>query len=183
MSHQSSYGTCFLCIRIYNWFWTDSSLMCITIHMKWKLVLMCVQNRNFFQVMYIYIYINTQNGTFHKAVIVLILGYNDDGQHHLRCLEAETKHHLKNRNQQSSEVKFIWCSSTLANSVTYEHTCSNIYIYIWFSNLEFSEQWAYVCLGLLHSNLLMTDWRLCHFFCQNFSLFGISGFGTCELVG
>ena len=28
-----------------------------------------------------YMYIHTQNGTFHEGVIVLTLGYNDDGQH------------------------------------------------------------------------------------------------------
>ena len=75
--------------------------------MKWKFVLMCVQNRNVFQVIYIYIYKYAQNGTFHKGVIVLTLGYNDDRQQHLSCLEAATKHHLKKRNQQSIEVKFI----------------------------------------------------------------------------
>jgi hypothetical protein len=44
-----------------------------------------------------YMYIHTQNGTFHEGVIVLTLGYNDDGQHHLRFLEAETEHHLEKK--------------------------------------------------------------------------------------
>ena len=47
--------------------------------------------------------------------------YNDNGQQHWSCLEAEAKRCLKKRNQQSSEVEFIWCFITLSNSVTQEH--------------------------------------------------------------
>ena len=133
MSQQTSYGTCFLCILIYNWFWTDSSLMCIYnyTHEVEVRTHVCSKSQCFSSYIYIYIYKYAQNGTFHKGVIVLTLGYNDDRQQHLSCLEAATKHHLKKRNQQSIEVKFIWCSSTLANSVTFEHTCRNIYIDIY----------------------------------------------------
>ena len=110
---------------------------------------------------------------FNKGIIALTLGYNDNGQQHLNCLAAETKHHLKKK---KSTIKrsyiyiynLIWCSSTLANSLTHEHVKTNlqcgtyvyicIYIYIYIYVYIYIYTCIFICIYISKCSIYLPTW-------------------------